>query len=280
MRPDVNNYLSYSLSTAKTRIESCFVEILGPDWRKIPDSFPIFYFSENAKAFEGVTAELGLISDFVYTKSALIYTKTGCFLRLTSFACSFSVLLLFLISIMNESKFHFSRVDIYITSILLGGAIALELYAAWVMFSSDWAILVAALHHNALVCKMLWVILKCFPCFLNQRQKWSDHMGQFDLLKYCWHHKKKDANKSRVLLQNISYSDLIEMWHKYMSTEFAKVPSDLKKVKEVYPLDSLVSYSPDGNTIQKSRGERALQARRQYDKLKRSVESDFDYSII
>ncbi|GKV28902.1 hypothetical protein SLEP1_g37890 [Rubroshorea leprosula] len=182
---------------------------------------------------------------------------------------------------MNESKFHFSRVDICITSILLGGAISLELFAAWVMFSSDWAILTAALHNNMLVRKMFCVVLKCFPCFMNQRKRWSDHMGQFDLLKYCWHHKKKDANKSSVLLQkNISCSDLIEMWHKYMYTKFVKVPSGLKNMGEVFPLHSLLSYSLDGNTIQKLRGQRALQARRQYDTLKWSVESDFDYSII
>ncbi|GLT95715.1 hypothetical protein SLE2022_133810 [Rubroshorea leprosula] len=231
--------------------------------------------------FNFVTAELGLIFDFVYTKSALIYTKTGCFLRLTSFACSSSVLLLFLISIMNESNFHFSRVDIYITSILLGGTISLEHFAAWVMFSSDWAILIATIHNNMLLRKMICVVLKCFPRSMNQRKRWSDHMRQFDLLKYCWQYKKKDVNKSCVCLQKITIcSDLIETCHKYMYTKFVKVPTDLQKLNEVYRPDSLVSFSHEGNTIKTSRGERALQARHQYYKLKWSVESDFDYSII
>ncbi|GKV28898.1 hypothetical protein SLEP1_g37886 [Rubroshorea leprosula] len=108
-------------------------------------------------------------------------------------------------------------------------------------------------------------------------------MGQFDLLKYCWHYKKKDVNKSCVCLQKITTcSDLIEMWHKcwHTYTQSGKVPSDLKNFDKVYAPGSLVSYSPDGNTIKTSRGQRALQARHQYDKLKRSVESDFDYSII
>ncbi|GKV28894.1 hypothetical protein SLEP1_g37882 [Rubroshorea leprosula] len=287
-RSDVNNYQSYSLSTAKLRINTFRYEIFELERRRaqesmvdlenraltsIVDNLP----AETKDIFPVFIIELGLIFDFVYTKSALIYTKTGCFLRLTSFACSSSVLLLFLMSIMNDSKFHFSRVDIYMTTILLGGAIALELFAAWLMFSSDWAILVATLHHNAWVRKMFWVILKCFPCFLNRRKRWSDQMGQFDLLKYSLQFKRKEASKSCICLQKITYcNDLIDVRRKYSCTKFVEVPSYLKQV-EIYPseLDLL-----EDNTFKASRGKKALQARDQYDQLKWSIQLDFDCCII
>ncbi|GKV48059.1 hypothetical protein SLEP1_g54894 [Rubroshorea leprosula] len=126
-----------------------------------------------------------------------------CSLRLISFVSSFSVVLLFFISIINETKIHFSRVDIAITGILLIGAIALELYAGWVMLSSNWAIFVAAFHHSPL---------------------------------------KKKEKKSCGILPKIN-NDITEMWHKYMFTKLGRVqiPSYLMETGNfVYPVWSFL----------------------------------------
>ncbi|GKV17354.1 hypothetical protein SLEP1_g27869 [Rubroshorea leprosula] len=185
MRPDVNDYLSSHSTVSYTKLR--------------------------IKTYVEETTEF--IFDVVYTKVVLIYTKLGCLLRLTSFASSLSVLLLFFISIINEPKFHFSRVDLVITGVLLAGTITLELYAAWVMLSSDWAILVAEFHHNLLVRKMFKATLKCFSHLLRPSKRWSEHIGQFDLLEYCWLYKKKKVN---CILRNITSDGyIIEMWHKY-----------------------------------------------------------------
>ncbi|GLT84364.1 hypothetical protein SLE2022_025990 [Rubroshorea leprosula] len=145
LRPDVNDYLSSkNLSDVGTRIKAYLRETTGIDGRRAFEfTHKYLHLSHEKDLFEALSIQLGFMFDVVYTKASLIYTKLGCFLRLTSFTSSFSVLLLFFIDIVNEPKFHSSRIDIAITGILLSGAIAQELYAAWVMLSSDWAVLVA-----------------------------------------------------------------------------------------------------------------------------------------
>ncbi|GLU06112.1 hypothetical protein SLE2022_231700 [Rubroshorea leprosula] len=159
MRSDVNDYLSsQNLSDLGTRIKAYLGETTGIDGSRVLEfvskSFPTGHGED---VFEIISIQLGFMFDVVYTKASLIYTRLGCFLRLTSFTSCFSVLLLFFVSIFNEPEFHSSRIDIAITGILLSGAIAQELYAAWVMLSSDWAVLVAEFHHNVLVRKMFKV---------------------------------------------------------------------------------------------------------------------------
>ncbi|GLT84356.1 hypothetical protein SLE2022_025920 [Rubroshorea leprosula] len=150
MRSDVNDYLStQNLPDVGTRIKTYLRETIGIDGRRAlgfaSEYFPVSHANDH---FVINSIQLGFMFDVVYTKASLIYTKLGCFLRLTSFTSSFSVLLLFFINIINEPKFHGSRIDIATTGILLSGAIAQELYAAWIMLSSYRAVLVAEFHHN------------------------------------------------------------------------------------------------------------------------------------
>ncbi|GLT99728.1 hypothetical protein SLE2022_171490 [Rubroshorea leprosula] len=284
MRPDVNDYLSsHNVSDVRKRIEAYVKETTGIDGIRALD-----YFSEkinvesprvdpSTSAFEVLVAEIGFIFDVVYTKAALIYTKLGCLLRFTSFASSFSVLLLFFISIINEPKFHFSRIDIGITGILLSGAIALDLYAACVMLSSDWAILVEQFHDIVFVRKIFKVALKCFPCLLRQRKRWSNQMGQFDLLEYCSRYNKRKVNQPWVILLKIPNGrEIVEMWDKYWLAEFVEVPDYLKDWGN--HIDLFLSFLPGKGKI--SRGEKALQNMQQFVKLKWSIELDFDHSII
>ncbi|GKV17355.1 hypothetical protein SLEP1_g27870 [Rubroshorea leprosula] len=243
MRPDVNDYLSFHrVSSALTRLQTRVKNTTNIDDPLVLfEKFDYIFEFTQPQRWDIFVVELEFIFDVVYTKAALIYTKLGCFLRLTSFVSSFSVLLLFFISIINEPKFQFSRVDLAITGILLTGAIALELYAAWLMLSSDWAILVAAFHHNMLVRKMFWAALKGFRWLLHRRKRWSNHLGQFDLLKYCWRYKKKQDIRN-----------------------FMKPITSFIMSKSQWP----------------SRGKRALEDNKEYDNLVWSIELEFDYSII
>ncbi|GKU95835.1 hypothetical protein SLEP1_g9144 [Rubroshorea leprosula] len=287
-RPDVNDFL-YSHSSTSTSIimQTYFKEITHINNPIVLPKYLDYIFSGYEKIssghFEGIevidrfVVQLEFIFDVVYTKAALIYTKLGCSLRLTSFVSSFSVLLLFFISIINEPKFHFSRVDLAITGILLTGAIALELYAAWIMLSSDWAILVGAFHHCVLIRKLFKgaLSLKCFPSLLCQSKRWSNRIGQFDLLKYCLLYKKKKVNRSSGILQKITIgSDIIEIYHKYRFTKFPPVPCYLKGMENfLAPVTSVFMHNF-------SRGKKTLSKAGQYDNLSWSFELDFDYSII
>ncbi|GLT99750.1 hypothetical protein SLE2022_171680 [Rubroshorea leprosula] len=278
MRPDVNDYLSsHNVFDVRKRLKAYIKETTGMDGTRA-----IKFFLELADlstgVFEDLVAEIGFIFDVVYTKAALIYTKLGCLLRFISFASSFSVLLLFFMSIINEPKFHFSRIDIGITGILLSGAIALDLYAACVMLSSDWAILVVQFHDIVFVRKIFKVALKCFPCLLRRSERWSNQIGQFDLLEYCWRYNKRKVNQPwGILLKITNGREIVEMWHKYWFTKFEKVPNYLKYFANYGDIfDSF--FSEEGFKI--SRGERAIQLARQFDELKWSIELDFDHSII
>ncbi|GLT88054.1 hypothetical protein SLE2022_060970 [Rubroshorea leprosula] len=282
MRPDVNDYLSsHSLSSTHTRIQTCVKDTTNiDDPLDLFQKFDYIFEFTQPQRLDIFVVELEFIFDVVYTKAALIYTKLGCFLRLTSFVSSFSVLLLFFISIINEPKFQFSRVDLAITGILLTGAIALELYAAWLMLSSDWAILVAAFHHNMLVRKMFWAASKSFRRLLHRRKRWSNHIGQFDLLKYCWLYKKKRVNQShtRGILRKITNgNDFLEMLHKCRFTKFVPVPSYIEDIGNfMKPITSFLM----SKSFWPTRGETALEDNKQYDHLCWSIELDFDYSII
>ncbi|GKV42788.1 hypothetical protein SLEP1_g50155 [Rubroshorea leprosula] len=255
MRPDVKDYLSsHNVSELRKRLKA--------------------YIKENAV----LVTEIGFIFDVVYTKAALIYTKLGCLLRFTSFASSFSVLLLFFISIINEPKFHFSRIDIGITGILLSGAIALDLYAACVMLSSDWAILGAQFHDIVFVRKIFKAALKCFPCLLRRSKRWSYQMGQFDLVEYCWRCNRRKVNQTwGILLKITNGREIIEMWHKYWSSKFVEVPDYLKDNGNY---DNLFHSFFREEGLKISRGEKAIQHGQQFDELKWSIELDFDHSII
>ncbi|GKV12825.1 hypothetical protein SLEP1_g23921 [Rubroshorea leprosula] len=218
MRPDVNDYLSSeNLSDVGTRIKAYLRETTGIDGRRA------FQFADKYLAlslgkdvFEIIFIQLGFMFDAAYTKASLIHTKLGCFLRLASSTSFFSVLLLFFIDIIKKPKFHGSRIDIAITGFLLSGAIAQEFYATWVIHSSDWAVLVAEFHHNVLVRKVFKITSKYFPRLLRQSRRWSNQMGQFDLLAYCWRCKKRKANQSHGFLPKITIgNEIAEMWHKY-----------------------------------------------------------------
>ncbi|GKV12831.1 hypothetical protein SLEP1_g23926 [Rubroshorea leprosula] len=279
-RLDVNDYLSsQNLSDVGTRIKAYLKETTGVDSSKALD-FARKYINIRGgeEALEVLSIQLGFMFDVVYTKASLIHTKLGCFLRLTSFTTCFSVLLLFFISIVNEPKFHGSKIDISITGILLSGAIAQELYAAWVVLSSDWAVPVAEFHQNVLVRKVFKVSSRYFTWLLHQRKRWSNQMGQFDLLEYCWRYKKRKGNQSHGSLPKITIgSEIAETWHKYWFTKFVDVPHFLQQAN-CY-LQILIEFF-SGNCIKITRGEKALQRCSQLDQLKWSIEFEFDHSII
>ncbi|XP_058204032.1 uncharacterized protein LOC131318235 [Rhododendron vialii] len=92
--------------------------------------------------------QMGLMSDLLYTKAAVIYNKRGFVMRCISFGRTVSVLVGSTIQIVilktreeddEESTWH--EIDIAITGILTVGALALEIYAAIVILSSNWGML-------------------------------------------------------------------------------------------------------------------------------------------
>ncbi|KAH7859607.1 hypothetical protein Vadar_003202 [Vaccinium darrowii] len=135
---------------------------------------------------DAVEVSMGLMYDLLYTKASRIYTKKGCILRCISFGCTMTVLIGLVFRIVHfreddnrKDKMH--KIDTAITMILIVGALALEIYAAIVMFSSNWGMLWLIKQG-----RREWVIWlgQRFPVLFNKKKNWSKMMGQFDLLGY------------------------------------------------------------------------------------------------
>ncbi|KAF7112715.1 hypothetical protein RHSIM_RhsimUnG0201000 [Rhododendron simsii] len=111
-----------------------------------------------------------------------------------------------------EENWH--EMDIAITVVLTVGAVALEIYAAIEIFSSNWIMLWLIKQGRG-----EWVIWlsQRFPWLFNREKKyWSQMMGQFDLLGYCLKHTKPDVqiSPSRKLIRSVLGHNYEVKWDK------------------------------------------------------------------
>ncbi|KAJ6976650.1 hypothetical protein NC653_028725, partial [Populus alba x Populus x berolinensis] len=132
-------------------------------------------------AFKVIEMQLGFMYDLLYTKALVSYTPCGIVLRLTSFLLTSIVLVLFSLAPHNVHKY--SKVDLRITFSLLVVAIVLELYAALAFLFSD-RTLVWMRKNN------IPSISRCITSLrIHRNHRWSNYMGQFNLLSYCFNEK-------------------------------------------------------------------------------------------
>ncbi|URD75645.1 hypothetical protein MUK42_35375 [Musa troglodytarum] len=87
------------------------------------------------QAFKVIETELSFVYEALYTKSSVLHTVAGPWLRFTSF---FSVLSAFMLFLFTE-KHGFEEIDIIITCTLLVVALVLEIYSVALLAFSDWA---------------------------------------------------------------------------------------------------------------------------------------------
>ncbi|KAF7154347.1 hypothetical protein RHSIM_Rhsim01G0020600 [Rhododendron simsii] len=111
-----------------------------------------------------------------------------------------------------EENWH--EMDIAITVVLTVGAVALEIYAAIEIFSSNWIMLWLIKQGRG-----EWVIWlsQRFPWLFNREKKyWSQMMGQFDLLGYCLKHTEPDVqiSPSRKLIRSVLGHNYEVKWDK------------------------------------------------------------------
>ena len=228
------------------------------------------------EAFKVIEVELGFMYDVFYTKAALGHSTLGHFLRLTTICCTVGVFIAFL---MIEKHIYF-RVDVKITYILLIGAILLETYAVVVQVCSDWTIISLSKHKNFVVALLYRVISSIT---LPRHKRWSNAIGQFNLIRNCL---KEKPGKSRLIQSVLQISEL------YWLKNSVEVPPELKTLIFEELLKKIEANVSDLDTPKKlcaCRGGRVLQVyAKRYDKigeenlnlLKSSVEVEFDESIL
>ncbi|KAK8595962.1 hypothetical protein V6N12_064466 [Hibiscus sabdariffa] len=225
--------------------------------------------SQARDVFDIVVIESGFMFDMLYTKSAIVYSKLGCVLRFISFCCSSFVLVFFLYRFGIENS---SRVDVCITGILLAGAVAFEFYGLFLILCSDWFVVLGVGENKSRlwrgIFRIRWSLLKH-----REKKRWSDCMGQFNLLRYC-----KSFRKETKILEMMGVDELM---HKYWHTSFRPIPLSLKK-PESFPDPTEVFEQGDDNIPPHFfRGEKALQRYNCTDKMvKDSLLMDLSATII
>ncbi|KAI8570242.1 hypothetical protein RHMOL_Rhmol01G0019000 [Rhododendron molle] len=172
---------------------------------------------------DALEVKTGLMYGLLYTKAAVIYSKGGFIMRCISFGCTVIVLVGLTIQIVHlktreeddghdEENWH--EMDIAITELLTVGAVALEIYAAIEIFSSNWMMLWLIKQGRG-----EWVIWlsQRFPWLFNKKKKyWSQKIGQFDLLGYCLKLTEPDVqiSQSGKLIRSVLGHNYEVKWNK------------------------------------------------------------------
>ncbi|KAJ4839588.1 hypothetical protein Tsubulata_020229 [Turnera subulata] len=167
----------------------------------------VFRNMSGKNAWRLVEMELGFMYDILYTKAMVAQSPLGIGLRSINFLFTTIVLLIFPLASVGKKC---SRVDVFVTFLLLIVAILLELYATLVLLSSDLTAVWLKRHNRANI----------FPL---TKSRWSNSMGQYSLLNYVIKERPMACERVFELLR---ISEKVEM-HRYAA--YSPVPDDLKE---------------------------------------------------
>jgi hypothetical protein len=185
----------------------------------IKNSQSYFQKVQFEEAFKVIEIELGFMYDVFYTKAYYVYSGRGGLLRSISFSCTVIVLLVFMIKIDRKA---YEIQDRKITYVLLSGAIILEIYSVLLLLKSDWSMLWLSKHKNVMV-NLLYKAISFIPLF-NGNKRWSNTMGQYNLITYCLKHKAARCGAVQRFLFHY------EMSEKNRHQQREGVSEDLKKL--------------------------------------------------
>ena len=184
--------------------------ILHVEDKVMAKSQSFFQNASCSEAFKVIEVELGFLFDIFYTKAFMFYSLKGGLLRILSFFCTVSALLVFL----KIDKQAYKTADVITTYILLGGGTMLEICALLVLLKSDWTMLWLSNHSNIVV-DLMYGAISLIPW--PEKKRWSNTMAQHSLITGCFiKHKKRHCPKVRPKGTKFEHS--------------ADVSTDLKKL--------------------------------------------------
>uniref|UniRef100_A0A2N9IFM8 DUF4220 domain-containing protein n=1 Tax=Fagus sylvatica TaxID=28930 RepID=A0A2N9IFM8_FAGSY len=185
----------------------------------IKNSQSYFQKVQFEEAFKVIEIELGFMYDVFFTKAYYVYSGRGGLLRSISFSCTLIVILVFMIKVDREA---YKIQDRKITYVLLSGAIILEIYSVLLLLKSDWSMLWLSNHKNVMA-NLLYKAISFIPLF-NGNKRWSNTMGQYNLITYCLKHKAAMCGAIQRFLFHY------EMLEKNRYQHLVGVSEDLKKL--------------------------------------------------
>ncbi|KAF8017325.1 hypothetical protein BT93_H2496 [Corymbia citriodora subsp. variegata] len=205
--------------------------------------------------FKIIEIELGIMYDWLYTKTKATHTSWGLAHRITGLVSICIVLVPFILI----EDHNYSVADLYLTFILLAGAILLDIYALVVLLLSDktacW-----------LIKEKKFAVLDFINLLqpLTGRRRWSDHMAQYSLLSFAIKEKHLPCHQ---ILEILHIDEKVE---KLLYKHHKKVTKALKK---------LIMFHVEGMQSPQTRKSWGLE-RLETDGLKWSIELEFDQRIL
>uniref|UniRef100_M8CBA5 DUF4220 domain-containing protein n=1 Tax=Aegilops tauschii TaxID=37682 RepID=M8CBA5_AEGTA len=152
-----------------------------------------------SKLVKLVDVELGIMYCDVYTKAAMLRTRSGIILRCTSQVSALVALVLFIVG----DKERYNRADVAITYMLFMGSFLLEVLAMFMMVMVSpwtWAWLKAR--------KCVWLTRVSWTLVSNnivgwpeEKPLWSNRIGQYNFLSYvgCEENPRSPSMSERVM---------------------------------------------------------------------------------
>ncbi|KAK6911864.1 protein of unknown function DUF4220 [Dillenia turbinata] len=239
------------------------------------DCMSIVKFKSALDAFRIVEVELGLMYDVLYTKASVVYTRLGVFLRLVTFLSSLSALVAFRVMI-NEHDY--SKIDTSISYLLLVGAIALEIYAVFLLIRTDWCLFWLSKQKNSLAIFFYRVLFSSRLALISNR-RWSESMGQFNLIKVCL----KDNPPPKhdwVMTSFFSIREMIER-HRYKTLETVSIQLKELVFNQLHSKSNTCQSSEDFKKFCSRRGDYVLEINNCIDEFRWSVtDVELDHSIL
>ena len=241
------------------------------------NSRSFFQQKETGKeAFKVIEIELGFMYDLLLTKAGLIHSWPGSICRFVSLLCTISTLIAFLIIDRND----YSNIDTSITFLLLFGAIVLEIYAVFVLLSSDWTELWRSKQKKPLA-DLISKANSCFQsCFgscklLPLNKRWSESVGQYNLVSHCIKCKSFKGSRTKKYidekLEKYWYQNL-EPVHDEDEGLKEKIFEQLKNASSISDFrvsEQLFAYTGNDDETKKF-----------FRDLAQSMEVDFDETIL
>lgn len=144
--------------------------------------------------FKITDSELGFMYDALYTKAPVVYTRKGLILRFISLLSLIATLCGF--SVLFKDAFVYNMSVGFIHFVLIASLI-IEVYQILRLPFTDWAIVQLIRHHET------FPILRGFLQSLSPQsatwRRWSNTMGQFNLLDFCLQTKHRNYSRIKIL---------------------------------------------------------------------------------
>ncbi|XP_044335828.1 uncharacterized protein [Triticum aestivum] len=245
--------------------------------------------------YKVVEMQLSLTHDVVYSKAEAIQTWYGLCIHVISPVFTVVAFVLFHRSGLSAGD-QYSRVDVIITYVLLGGAVTLEMVSTLRVMFSRWpsAILGKLAYGMAGQERRVWGLLARSIAYIRRfilpkrdgsRWWWSCSMGQQNLIDLCVGSRTSPKSKIAVWMgvevwwNTLVYSHSIPVSRTVKELLVKQVLMSNQGRKDEYFLYSK-SMEEEPDHIINSRGRAALQKwRRLYD-LEQFVNMNFDQSIL